>query len=116
MRASLCATGNVTGEGNIVFGIGGTELFIIALAAFLLFGPDKMPEMIKTANRFWKEFQKTRDNVEALVRAEVSSVDPDGDLFGMKAEPIAGVPPVTPTVAAASAAGYQEDEEDEEEE
>jgi Sec-independent protein translocase protein TatA len=60
-----------------LFGIGGTELLIIAVFAFLIFGPDKIPGLIKTANRFWREFQKTKQSVETLVRAEMFAMDPE---------------------------------------
>ena len=41
-----------------MFGIGGFELFIILLFGFLLFGPDKLPEMAKTLGSALRKFKQ----------------------------------------------------------
>ena len=41
-----------------MFGIGGFELFIILLFAFLIFGPDKLPEIAKTLGAALNKFKK----------------------------------------------------------
>ena len=38
-------------KGRPVFGIGGTELFLILLFGFLIFGPDKLPAIAKTVGK-----------------------------------------------------------------
>jgi Tat protein translocase TatB subunit len=54
-----------------VFTLGGTELLLIAVAAILLFGPDKIPQMARTVGRFMREFNKYKDIMESTVRAEI---------------------------------------------
>lgn len=57
-----------------MFGIGGTELAIILVFGFLLFGPDKLPQMGRTIGRALRQFNETRDKMTSVVQSEV--IDP----------------------------------------
>jgi TatA/E family protein of Tat protein translocase len=61
-----------------VFSLGGSELLLIAVAALLLFGPDKIPQMARALGRFMREFNKYRDIMESTVRAEIYRSDEKG--------------------------------------
>lgn len=54
--------------------IGGTELVIILVFAFLLFGPDKLPQMGRTIGRALRQFRETQQKLTDVVQTEV--VDP----------------------------------------
>ncbi len=54
--------------------IGGTELVIILVFAFLLFGPDKLPQMGHTIGRALRQFRETQEKLTNVVQTEV--VDP----------------------------------------
>lgn len=54
--------------------IGGTELAIILVFAFLLFGPDKLPQMGRTIGRALRQFRETQEKLTNVVQTEV--VDP----------------------------------------
>lgn len=54
-----------------MFGIGGTELIVIAVVALLLFGPDKLPQFGRTIGRFLRDFKRYQDIMEATIRAEM---------------------------------------------
>lgn len=41
--------------------VGGSELILIMAAAFLLFGPSKMPEIGRSVGRALRELQKARN-------------------------------------------------------
>lgn len=58
-----------------MFGIGGFELFIILLFAFLIFGPDKLPEIAKTLGAALNKFKKAQEEMKAVINEEV--LDPD---------------------------------------
>lgn len=58
-----------------MFGIGGFELFIILLFAFLIFGPDKLPEMAKTLGAALNKFKQAQEEMKAVINDEV--LDPD---------------------------------------
>lgn len=58
-----------------MFGIGGFELFIILLFAFLIFGPDKLPEMAKTLGAALNKFKKAQEEMKTVINEEV--LDPD---------------------------------------
>ncbi len=57
-----------------MFGIGSTELVIIMVFGFLLFGPDKLPQMGRTIGRALRQFRETQEKLTAVVQTEV--VDP----------------------------------------
>ncbi len=54
-----------------MFGISGFELVIIAAFALIVFGPDKIPDMARTAGRVIRQFKRTQEEMEAMVRAEM---------------------------------------------
>ena len=53
-----------------MFGIGGFELFIILLFGFLIFGPDKLPEIAKTVGTAISKFKKAQDEMSAVLKSE----------------------------------------------
>ncbi len=57
-----------------MFGIGETELALILLFGFLLFGPDKLPGMGRTIGRALRQFRTAQDGVTKVVQSEI--IDP----------------------------------------
>jgi sec-independent protein translocase protein TatA len=44
--------------------IGGPELFVIAIAVLLLFGPEKLPGIARTMGKFVREFKNAMNGVQ----------------------------------------------------
>ncbi len=57
-----------------MFGIGETELVLILLFAFMVFGPDKLPGMGKTLGRALRQFRNAQEGFTQVVQTEI--VDP----------------------------------------
>lgn len=73
-----------------MFGIGGFELFIILLFGFLVFGPDKLPEIARTLGAALRKFQQAQQEMEAVIKDEVLDVDGSsgaGSSKGVSAKP-----------------------------
>lgn len=60
---------------STLFGIGGFELFIILLFGFLVFGPDKLPEMAKTLGAALRKFKQAQEEMEQVIKGEVLEAD-----------------------------------------
>lgn len=60
-----------------MFGISETELVLIVLFGFLLFGPDKLPGMGRTIGRMLKQFREAQEDFTEVVQNEV--MDPFHD-------------------------------------
>lgn len=58
-----------------MFGIGGFELFLIVLFAFMLFGPEKIPVFLKTLRKAVTKFREAEQEVSAALKQEI--VDPE---------------------------------------
>jgi colicin import membrane protein len=54
-----------------VFGIGGFELAIIVLFAFLIFGPDKLPKMARSIGQIIRQLRGLKDQADQVIKAEV---------------------------------------------
>ena len=65
-----------------MFGIGETELVLILLFAFLVFGPDKLPGMGRTLGRALRQFQNAQEGFNKVVRADL--LDPAADALHEK--------------------------------
>ena len=57
-----------------MFGIGETELVLIVLFAFLVFGPDKLPGMGRTLGRALRQFKSAQEGFTEVVQTNI--VDP----------------------------------------
>ena len=54
--------------------IGAGELLVIALVALVIFGPQKLPELLKGLGKGISEFKKAVNQVEEEIK---DSIDPD---------------------------------------
>lgn len=54
-----------------MFGIGETELVLILLFAFMIFGPDKLPGMGKTLGRALRQFRNAQEGFTQVVQTEI---------------------------------------------
>lgn len=66
-----------------MFGIGETELVIILLFGFMLFGPDKLPGMGRTIGRALRQFRSAQEGFTKVVQTEV--IDPATEAMNMSA-------------------------------
>lgn len=57
-----------------MLGLSSTEVLIILIFAFLLFGPDKLPQIGRTLGRAIRQFNETREKMTNVVQTEV--IDP----------------------------------------
>ena len=83
-----------------MFGIGEGELAIIVVFGFLLFGPDKLPQMGRTIGRAIRQFRETQEKMTAVVQSEI--IDPVSE---------AASAPVKPKKAAAADDDSEADED-----
>lgn len=62
-----------------MFGIGGFELFIILLFGFIIFGPDKLPDIAKTVGRGIARFREAQQEMNETLGADklIDLNDPD---------------------------------------
>jgi TatA/E family protein of Tat protein translocase len=105
-----------------VFGISGTELFIIVVFVLLIFGPDNLPKFGRTIGQMMREFKRAQETMEAVIRAEVyADKRPSANLADVEEEEVdEDGEPVTPASRKAGVPllidDMVPDDEDEEEE
>lgn len=71
-----------------MFGIGGFEFVLILLFAFLIFGPDKLPEIARTVGKGIAKFRAAQEDMNEVLK-ESKAFDPNAeDPFGDPTETI----------------------------
>ena len=60
-----------------MFGIGGGELIIILLIAFIFIGPDKFPAIAKSFGKSLRTFKDTGKEIKKTIYEEVKDIKPD---------------------------------------
>jgi Sec-independent protein translocase protein TatA len=81
-----------------MFGIGGGELFFIAFVALIVFGPQRIPELARTAARGYRELLKLRRQVDSTL-AEVKhdlQLDQELGALGLDEPHATGTPVLRP--------------------
>ncbi len=99
-----------------MFGISGTELFIIVVLVLVIFGPEKLPELARTAGKAIRMFKTAQEDMERVIRAEVYSPNADNDAAAAATATTAVSQEMEKATAAAQIwAATEEDEEEDEE-
>ena len=71
-----------------MFGIGGFEFVLILLFAFLIFGPDKLPQIARTVGKGIAKFRAAQEDMNEVLK-ESKAFDPNAeDPFGDPTETI----------------------------
>jgi sec-independent protein translocase protein TatB len=50
-----------------VFGVGPTEMIVVAIVALMLFSPKELPKMLRTVARFWGQLRATADEFKDTI-------------------------------------------------
>ncbi len=104
-----------------MFGISSTELLIIAVFAFIVFGPDKIPEIARTVSKAVAMFKRTQEDMERTIKTEMYNMDPtsENSIFSaFDASKSASAPAQTPSKSTPDVSGMSgvvDDEEEDEE-
>ncbi len=61
-----------------MFGIGGFELFLILIFGFLIFGPDKLPQIANTIGKAIAKFRTAQEEMSGQLKTQ-SFIDKDSD-------------------------------------
>jgi sec-independent protein translocase protein TatB len=83
-----------------MFNVGAGEMVFILVAALLVLGPSRLPEMARAVGKFMREFRRQTDDVRVLVEREFYKMDEE-ELRAPPAQPPA--PLSSPDVARAAA-------------
>ena len=63
----------------LFFNISGGEIFIILMVAFIIFGPQKIPEIAKKLGKGIKEMKKATNDIKREIDKEINKVKSDVD-------------------------------------
>ena len=75
--------------------IGGPEIVVIAIVALILFGPDKIPQMLQTVKKAVGLYVEARDQVQEVVSTQIISpeeLEMLKDPLGLKGDLKSGAP------------------------
>ncbi len=80
-------------KGSTVFGIGSTELILILFFGFLIFGPEKLPQVGRTVGRAIRQFRTASEEANKKIKEEVydpfmSTMEPVKDSIEEQAAPL----------------------------
>lgn len=60
-----------------MFNLGSGEIALIAVAALLILGPSRLPELARGIGKFMREFRRQTDEVRGVVEREFYKMDAD---------------------------------------
>lgn len=82
-----------------MFDVGGGELILIILAVIVLFGPKKLPEIMKTAAKGIREFKKAQTELNNQINVVKQEVDKEINDIDKAAEDSGSDEKSSPTAA-----------------
>ena len=60
-----------------MLGLGGMEVFLILLAALIIFGPQKLPELGRSLGKAIREFKSAGSQIQDEITKVTDEVDPN---------------------------------------
>lgn len=57
------------------FNIGGSELLLILIVALVVFGPQRLPDLMRQAARVWRQLQQFSNDMQGEFRRAVRELD-----------------------------------------
>lgn len=73
-----------------MFNVGTGEMVVILVAALLLLGPERLPELARGIGKFMREFRKQTEDVRGMVEKEFYRMDLD--ITADSKAPLPGLP------------------------
>jgi sec-independent protein translocase protein TatB len=83
-----------------MFNIGAGEMIFILVAALLILGPQRLPEMARGIGKFLREFRRQTDEVRSVVTREFYQMDQDFQREPPRPAPPAQAPAPEPSLLA----------------
>ncbi|MHA7633432.1 Sec-independent protein translocase protein TatB [Corallococcus sp. M7] len=88
-----------------MFNIGAGEMVFILVAALIVLGPQRLPELARAIGKFMREFRRQTDDVRNVVEREFYAMDQDFNSEVPPTRPGTRVPSPPPELAASSIPG-----------
>jgi sec-independent protein translocase protein TatB len=85
-----------------MFNIGTGEIALIAVAALIILGPQRLPELARGIGKFMREFRRQTDEVRTVVEREFYKLDQDVSIKGAPDVPDVVAANSVPRIAAGS--------------
>ncbi|MCB0326563.1 MAG: hypothetical protein KDD52_03000 [Bdellovibrionales bacterium] len=63
-----------------MFGLGSTEVIAIVILILIIYGPDRLPSMIKKASSLFRQVRDASDEVRSTVQKEMQRIEQEVDL------------------------------------
>lgn len=91
-----------------MFGIGGVELVIILLFAFLIVGPDKLPDVAKTLGQGVAKFRSAQDQMNTVIKEQSEAIKSEVNASRQEKKAAAPAPKPEPAAPAETAPATEE--------
>ncbi len=85
--------------------LGMSEMIFIFLAALILVGPKKLPEIMRTIGKFMNEFKRASNEFKWQIESEINNLELEAERAKQQILPPSPAPPATPpqgTIASGS--------------
>jgi len=76
----------IENQGKIMFGMGFTEILLIAIVGILFLGPDKLPDAMVSIAKFIKGAKKAIGEAKSAIDDEIKIADLKEEALGYKAK------------------------------
>lgn len=70
----------------LFFDFGSGEILLIVLAAFLIFGPSKIPEMARNLGKFINDIKRASEDIKNEINKEADRIERDKKLTAYKSK------------------------------
>ncbi len=72
--------------GLLFFDFGSGEILLIVLAAFLIFGPSKIPEIARNLGKFINDIKRASEDIKTEINKEADRIERDKKLQAYKSK------------------------------